>query len=109
MQEHRAAAALDAGRAVVVDLDNEIVEVVVAPQPVAAAIAVQPHRSVVMSACGVFTPGVFRPYGADGQKCARPRMAVGAPPQLPRPERAFRGPSVALALVGPDAAAPQRH
>jgi hypothetical protein len=35
-------------------------------------------------------------------------MAVGAPPQLPRPERAHGGSTITLALVGSDAAAPER-
>src|ERR1700736_6241052 len=108
MQEYRAAAADDARRAVVIDLDNKIVEVVVAREPIAAAISVEPHRLVVMAAPWVFAPGVLRADGANRQECPRPRVSVGAPPQLPGPERAFWGPAVALALVGPDSAAPER-
>src|ERR1700736_483077 len=108
MQEYRAAAAGDARGTVVIDLDNKIIEVIVALEPIAAAIAIQPHRLVVMAAPGVFAPGVFRSDSANRQKCMRPRVAVGAPPQLPGPERAFWGPAIALALVGPDSAAPER-
>ena len=107
MQKYRAAAAGDAGRGVVIDLDNEIVEVVVAPEPVAAVIAIQLHRPVVVAAVGVLAPGVLGPDGANRQEGLRPRVPVGAPPQLPRPKRAFRGPAVALALVGDDSAASQ--
>src|SRR6202011_97392 len=84
---------------------------VVAPEPVAAACPIPPHRPVVVPACGVFAPGVFRPDGANRQECTRPRMAVGAPPQLPWPERAFWGAAVALALIGLNPAAPEcdRH
>ena len=50
MQEYRAAAAPDTRRAVVIDLDDEIIEMVVAPEPVAAAAAIQPDRLVVVAA-----------------------------------------------------------
>jgi len=92
----------------VIDLDNEIVEVVVAREPIAVAVSSEPHWLVVVAAAGILTPGVFRADGTNRQKCPWSRMAVGAPPYLPWPEDAFRGPAVAFALVGPDAAAPQR-
>ena len=107
MQEYRAAAPLDARLGVVIDLDNEIIEMIVAPEPVAALLAIQPHRLVVIAAPGIFAPGVVRLDGANRQKSAGTWMAVGAPPQLPRPERAFRGPAIAFALIGPDAATPK--
>ena len=80
MQEYRAAAALDARGSVVIDLDNEIVEVIVAGESIAVATWLQPYRLVVVAACGVFTPGVFRLDGVNGQEGARPWVAVGAPP-----------------------------
>ena len=90
-----------------IDLDNEIVEVVVAREPIAAAISVEPHRLVVMTAPGIFAPGVLPADGANRQKRPRPRMAVGTPPQLPGPEFTLWGPAVAFALVRPDSAAPE--
>jgi hypothetical protein len=107
MQEYRAAATGDARRGVVIDLDNEIVEVIVALEPIAAAIAIQPYRPVVVAAVRVLAPGILRPDGASRQEGLRPRMPVGAPPQSPRPEAAFRGPAVAFALVGDDSPASQ--
>ena len=80
MQKYRAATAGDARRAVVIDLDDEIVEVVVALEPVTAVIPIPPHRLIVMAALRIFAPGVFGPNGANRQESARPRMAVGAPP-----------------------------
>src|SRR3979409_2194297 len=106
MKEDRAAAAGNARAAVVIDLDNEIIEMVVAPEPVAAACPIPPHRPVVVPACGVFAPGVFRPNGANRQECTRPRVAVSAPPQLPRPGRAFWGAAGALPLCGPNGSPP---
>ena len=69
------------GECVVIDLDNEIIEMVVAREPIAALRAIQPHRLVVMATGGIFAPGVFGPDRANREKCVRPRMAVGAPPQ----------------------------
>ena len=68
MQEYRAAAADDARRGVVIDLDDEIVEVVVALEPVAAVIAIQPYRPVVTAAMGVLAPAVLWLDGASGKK-----------------------------------------
>src|SRR4030088_3095559 len=76
MQEYRAAAAGNARRTVVIDLDNKIIEVIVALEPIAAAIAIQPHWLVVMAAPGVFAPGVFGSDSANRQKCTRSRVAV---------------------------------
>ena len=80
MQKHGATATGDARTAVVIDLDNEIIEVVVALQPIAAVILIQPYRLVVMTAVRVFAPGVLRPDGANRQESMRPRVTVGAPP-----------------------------
>jgi len=109
MQEYRAAEAGYARRGVVIDLDNEIIEVVVAREPIAAAIEIQPQRLIVVAAARVLAPGILGPDGAAGQECTWSRMTVGAPPQLPRPERASRGPAVTFALVGDDATAAKCH
>ena len=109
MQKYRAATAGDARRAVVIDLDDEIVETIVALEPVTAVIPIPPHRLIVMAALRIFAPGVFGPNGANRQESTRPWMAVGAPPQLPGLEGAFWGAAIAFTLVGPDAAAPKRN
>jgi len=107
VQEYRAATPGDARRAVVIDLDDKIVEMIVAPEPVAALAAIPPHRLIVVAALRIFTPGVVGPDGANRQERTRPRMAVGAPPQLPGPEDASWSSAIAFALVGPDTAAPK--
>ena len=103
MQEHRAAAAGDARRGVVIDLDDEIVEMIIARQPVAALTAAEPHRLVVMTVMRVFAPGVFGPDrrgpagtsgAADGGRRATTIAAGGRCPGRP---------AVAFALVGKDA------
>jgi hypothetical protein len=109
MQKHGAAAPGNAWPRVVVDLDNEIVETIGARQAVTAAIRRQPHRLVIMPVAGVFAPGVLGLDPPYRQVRPWPDVAVGAPPQLPRAEGASRGPAIALALVGEDAAPSQRH
>jgi hypothetical protein len=49
----------------VIDLDNEVIEAVFAPEPVATTAALQPDRPVVMPVVRVFAPGVFGADGAD--------------------------------------------
>src|SRR5665213_385922 len=109
MQEHRAAAAGDSRRNVVVDLDDEIVEMIGARQAVAALIALQPHGLIIVAARRVLAPGILRPDRTNRQKGFGPRVPIGAPPQPPWPKCASWGAAVALALVGLDAAAPERH
>ena len=90
-----------------IDLDDKIVEMIVALEPVSALTAIPPHRLIVMAALRIFAPGVVGPDGANRQESTRPRMAVRAPPQLAGPEGASRGSAIAFTLVGPDAAAPK--
>src|SRR6266700_583603 len=95
--------------AVVVDLDDEIIEMVGALEPVAALLASAPDPLVVVAIPGVLAPGV-RPSDDPGrQECLRPAVAVASPPQLSRPIAAPGGAAIALALVGQNAAAPERH
>jgi len=82
---------------------------VLAGEPVAGPLAYPPDRLVVVAVSGVFAPGVLGANLADGEMRLRPAMTVGAPPQFSRTKDAPRGPAIALALVGEDAAAPKRH
>ena len=92
-----------------IDLDDEIVKVIVARQPVSCLIADQADRLIVMAVLRVFAPGVFGPDWPDRQKGARLRMAVGAPPQLQRAIDASGSAAVALPFIGEDAAATKCH
>ena len=84
VHEHGAAAAGDPRPGVVVELDDEIVETVGAPEPVAGMIGLEPERLVVVAVARVFAPAVVAAgCGRDRQVRARPRRAVGAPPQPP--------------------------
>ncbi len=103
MDEHGAAAAGNARARVVVDLDDEVVEVVLAREPVGFRSRRHFHRPVVTAVGGVLAPAVLRRNAPGRQSRRRTRMAVGAPPQPLEPEAAARGRAVALALVGFDA------
>src|SRR5674476_107103 len=106
MDEHGAAAR---GRArVVVDLDDEVVEMVLAREPVGLGAGRQLDRPIVMTVTGVLAPAVVGADAPHRQQCRRARMAVGAPPQPCEPEGAARGRAVAFAFVGLDAGAAPR-
>src|SRR5438445_3003748 len=109
MQEHGAAAAGYPWAGVVIDFNDEIVEMVLARQPVAGLVADQTNGLIVVAVSRVLAPGVFGPDRPDRQIGPRPRMAVGAPPQLQRIVRAPRGAAIALPFVGQDAAATKCH
>src|ERR1044071_6965512 len=88
MQEHGAAAAGYSRTVVVIDFDDEIIEVVLARQPVAGLITDQADGLVVMAVPWVLAPGVFGPDWPDRQIGPRPGVAIGAPPHLQRVIRA---------------------
>src|ERR1043166_4442969 len=108
MQEHGAATPGNAGAGVVVDLDDEVVEVIFAPQAVAALAAPAPDRAIVMAVGGVFAPGILGANRANVKMRLGADVTVGAPPQAPGMKDAARGAAVALALVGLDAATAER-
>src|SRR5258708_6063597 len=81
MQEYSAAVAGNARPSIVVYFDYEVVEAVGAPQPVAWFIG-RPVDGPVAAPIGrVFTPGVVGANAPDRQQGARPRQAVGSPPE----------------------------
>src|SRR6185437_10808929 len=108
MQKHRAAAACNARRKVVVDLDDEIIEMIGARQPVATLIAPQPHGLIIVAAGRILAPGILTPDRTNRQEGFGPRMPVGTPPQLPWPKNAPWGAAVAFPFVGLDAATAER-
>ena len=67
MQEYCAAPARDAGPGIVVDFDDAVVEMVLAPKPVTGFIGGAPERPVVAPVRGIFTPGSCPIDAADRQ------------------------------------------
>ena len=112
MQEYSAAAARNARPSVVVDFDNEIIEAIGTPQPVAWFIGRPVEGPVVPSIGRIFAPGVVGPDPPDRQQGARPRQAVGSPPQPNRMKLAGRRRAVAFPLgrfdAGPAQCRPYR-
>ena len=70
MDEHGAATAGYPGPGVVVDLDDEVVEVVVAPEAIAWFIGRAAERPIVAPICRVLAPGIGAPDRSTGSKCA---------------------------------------
>jgi hypothetical protein len=109
MDEYGAAAPGNARPRVVVELDNQIIEPVVAAQPIAWFIGRPAKGPVITAIRRVFAPSVGGPDSPNRQRCPRLRQAVGPPPQAHRMKPAGRGAAVAFALVGQDAAAAERN
>ena len=108
VNEYGAAAAGYPGAGVVIDFDDQVVEAVVAAQPVAWFIGRPAERAVIAAIRGVLAPGVVRPDAAGRQQGSRPHQAVGPPPQPHRVKPAGRGPAVAFALARFDAGTAKR-
>ena len=108
MQEHRAAAAGNARRSVVVDLDDDIIEMILARQPVAGRFRVAAARADCNGGSGVLAPGVFGPMARTGRKVRGRGWRSARHHTAQRPECAPGGAAVTFALVGPDAAAAKR-
>jgi hypothetical protein len=109
VDEHGAAAPSDARSGIVVDLDNQIIEAVVAAEAVAWFIGRPPERPIITPVMRIFAPGIVRPYAANGQRCTRPLHAVGTPPQPHRVKYAVRRAAVTFMLQGPDTGSPERN
>src|SRR4051794_8702126 len=103
MDEDGAAASLNAGPRVVVEFDDEIIRVVGAGQPIRIAGGRELDGPIVMAVGGILAPGIVLFDTPRRQQRRRSRVALGAPPQPLKPERAARRAAVAFALVGLDA------
>ena len=100
MDKYGAAPAGHSRPRVVIDLDNDIVETVFAPQPVAWFNGRPSKRMIVAPVFGIFAPSIGPADSADWEHRSRGRAPVASPPQPQRPERAAGRPAIALALVG---------
>src|SRR5207248_458861 len=107
MQEYSAAVTGNARPRVVVNFDNEIIEAIGTPQPVAWFIGRPVEGPVVPSIGRIFAPGVVGADPPDRQQGARPRQAVGSPPQPNRMKLTGRRRAVAFPLGRFDAGSAQ--
>jgi len=108
MNENRAAAFCYTRAGVVVDFNNEIVEMIVAPKPVAFRAWRELEGAVIAAVERILAPGVVLCDSPNGQRRLRPRHAVGAPPQPQRPEAPARRGKIAFEFVAFDSAAAER-
>ncbi len=88
-----------------IDFDDEIVELVVPPQAVAAIAGRALERTVVAAIGGIFTPSKGRINAPGRQLCRRVPMAIRAPPQADKPKMPAGRCAISLEFVGANAAA----
>src|SRR5580704_14923171 len=108
MHKYRTATTGDSRPRVVIELNDEIVETIIAPQAVAAGRGIELHRPIVAPVAGILAPGVVSTDTPHGQPGRRARGAIRAPPEAKQPKAAARRAAVALALVGANAPASER-
>src|SRR5664279_148832 len=108
MDEDRAATPGDTWPGVVVDLDNEVVQIVLARQPISFGIRRHFYAPIIMAVGWILAPAVVGHDALRRQHRGRARMPSGPPPQPLEPECAARRRAVALAFIGFDAATPER-
>lgn len=108
MDEYCAATVRNPGPGIVIELDDQVIEVIIAPQPVAGCMFRSTDRPVVASIRRILAPGVGSVDAAHRQSGARTWTAIGAPPHLTRPESSLRRRPVAFTLVGANAGSPER-
>ena len=109
MDKHRTAVPRHAGLCVVVDFNNQIIELIVAPQPVTGAVWRYRDVAIVAPVSWILAPGVARADSPPWEQRDRARHAVGAPPQPPEVKNAARRCAVAFPFVRPNAAATERY
>jgi hypothetical protein len=108
VQEHGAATSRDPRPGIVVYLDQDVVQPVVPPQPVAWFIGRPSEWPVVAAVAGILAPGGVGADPSNRQDSSGPPAAVGPPPDTERAEPAGRGASVPFPLIGSNAGAADR-
>src|ERR1700685_2528127 len=93
MDENRAAATGHPGPYVMVDFNEEVIEAVVTPEPVAWFIGRPHHRVVIVSISGILAPGGSTANTAGRQRAGRMAQSVRPPPQSQRTKPPARRPA----------------
>src|SRR4051812_49737927 len=88
MQKNGTAASINARVAVVIDLDDEIVEMIIALEPISARSGVPVHRPVVVAALRGFTPRIGRVRSPGRPESGGAGGAGQPPPKVAPPESA---------------------
>src|SRR6218665_1819386 len=108
MQKDCAPPSGDPRPGVLVDLDDKVVEMVLARQPVTVISMIEADWPIVVPVRRIFAPPVNFCDGADRQEGARTWMTVGAPPQPNRTKCPTGRSTIAFAFVRLDSAAAKR-
>ena len=109
MDEHGAPAPLHPRSCVVIDFDDQIVEMVIAPEPVPGFVSGAAEPAVIAAIAGVLAPRQLRLDASGRQQGGRPSGAVGPPPKPQRPEPPARRRAIPFELVGTDAGSAEHH
>jgi len=109
VNEHRTPAPSHPGPDIMIDFDEEVVESIATPKPVAWFIGRPGDGTIVIPICGLFTPGGSLRNAPGRKQGARAREPIRPPPQSQRTKPAARRPAVALALIRSDAPPPHRN
>ena len=97
----------DTRAGVVVDLDEDVVEVILAPQTVARLRGRAAERTVVAAVGGILAPSQIGRNASCRKQRAGPGVPIRSPPQAKRPKTPARGRAVALELVGAQPSPPE--
>lgn len=108
VKEDGAAAAMGARAHIVVEHDQQVIEVVVAPQPFVRGAVGPADRPVVIGVERRVTPAIIRCDRPDRQQRLRSGNAVGAIADFERPQLTGRCGAVTLALHPADPGAAER-
>jgi hypothetical protein len=76
MHEDCAAKPLDAGSAIVIENNDDVIKVILAPEPFGARSIRMRDRAVVIAIVRCVTPAVARPNGPDGEAADRAAAAA---------------------------------
>ena len=107
MQKYRAATAGYARPHIVINFDNKIIEMILAPQAVPRLLGRASEWPVIAPVGGVFAPGQIGAEASDRQERGRMRMTICAPPESDGAKASPWRCSVAFEFVGANSTAPK--
>ena len=108
MDEDRAAASGNSRTDIVIDFDDDVVQAIPPPKPVAWFTGRPPKGAIITPVAGILAPCIGRADAADRKLGQRTRQAVRPPPQSHGVKVPARRSAVAFALIGPDTGTPER-
>lgn len=108
MDEDCAAASGNSRARVVIDFDDDVIQMILPPKPVAWFTGRPPKGAVIKPVAGVLAPYIGPADGADRKLGQRTRQAIRPPPQSHGAKAPAWRPAITFALIGPDSGTPER-